>query len=672
MENFSFGAITTLPPELIQQICADKCISRDDLKSLRLVSRHFTGGATKLLFYRVCLSKLKTDRHAFLNVAARPHLAEAVRVLVWLELTDGDLGIGPHLFHLDNLTRNDRTLSSKDGDATEEIYLELIAQVRDALWTTTRYLLEPDSSIATVHTQTTAIEEFRPHLYAAIDAMNLHTIISQPMHPLRALTKSLTGYPLTAQVLISDTPNFAIPPTNDGFYSLLGFAMARSSSIKPITRLHLADEGHYSSITRLQGSFLPAFPHLTHIDLCISLVGNLSDLNHLTTCLHAAANLTHLRLCAERGKSYFDPVEEGEEYHTKDENEDEDSLDRRSMFDLLLCHPDAHWTRLQSLHLEDLWFSTVCFVRFAQRHASSLRCLRIDSCRLTAGLVLSLARITGLRLEQFIALPSVASDETVYISEARLLAFVNSNGTDIGLRESLYNNAPAYIRTHASVFDSEHCASGAICDSRGGDAFRRGYSLDEVHALDVENEDVRDGDNWTYERGGCWERPLEKGDLEIRHEHGEYAREHISHLKRWREAPRWMWGRADDGRGDVYYWLVDGDDGRWAGNLTEIWRFEHRNGKFAFGYDPLEFFEDWEGSEAGDISEPTPFGWTFRNYLLEQKSGQSDPNPWNPVPERAVKYHEDQDPIIGSMERPEDVYTRDANFVGPYEWCDSD
>ena len=664
MENVLITGITDLAPELIRQIFKDTCISRDDLKSLRLFCRHFTGEATRLLFYRVCISNLKRDRDAFLNVAARPHLAGAVRVLAWYELTEGELGLQPYF----NLLYNDRTLTGEDIENPSDFYRDIVAQARDAFWIPTHYLYPRESDIETTPPpkQADVLEMFRPHFYAALDAMNLHTIISQPMDPYRLLTKSLTDYPITVQLLLRDTLNTQ-PQMNDGFYDLLGPAMARYTTTKPITRLYFADESKDSSLIRLDESFLPAFVHLTHIDLCISRVSNLLGLKNLNACLQAAASLSHLRLCFERSVSYFMPHWEGVGYHAEDEDENKDSLDRKSMFDLLLCDADAHWTKLQSLHLEDLWFPTFSVLRFVRKHASSLRYLRTDSCRLTAGVVLSLAGIPGLRLEQLVVLPTVASEETVSVSETRLLAFVNGGGTDTGLREALSLNATRYIRSHASVFDSDHWSTAAICDSRGRDGFDLGYSTKELDVLDVENGDVRDGENWAYEKGGCWERPFEKGYLETEEEHDEYTREQISHLKRCREAPRWMWGRADDGRGDVYYWVVDSEDGRWAGNLTEIWRFEHRNGKIAFGDDPLEFFEDWEGSEAGDISEPTPFGWEFSTYLLEQKSGQSDPNPWRSVPEeRALKYDEDQDPTIG------DEFSADANRVGPYDWCDYD
>jgi hypothetical protein len=626
--------ITVLPGELIQQIFADACISRDDLKSLRLLCRAVTEEATQLLFYRICLSKLKTDRYAFLNVATRPRLARAVRVLAWYELAEDELSLSPlqkpPAANLD-LANDDYWNSPLRTEESEDIYPNLVAQARDAFWIPTQSLREPDVTDEKLYVQIAAIEEFRPHFYAALDAMpSLHTVVIQPMHPYRRLTKSLTGYLLTAQLLQRGMMT-AQSQMNEGFYSLLGPAMARRSSTNtPITRLHFADESQRTSLIRLRPALLPAFTPLTHIDLCISHLGNPLDLDSLGACLRAAANLTHLRLCCERGTSSF---ADGEE--------------RKAVFDILLCHPAAHWVRLCSLHLDDLWFSTVHLLRFARKHASSLRCLRADSCSLTAGAVASLAGIAGLRLERFVTLPSSAHEDNIYMSEARVLAFLNSSGADIALGQALSENALAHVRTHAAVFDLECWATGAICDSRGRDGLRRGYTINEIDVLDLENGDVRDGDGFGHEEGSCWEMPFERVHLGIHGmvEEHEYASEQASHLKRGREAPRWMWGRGNDGRGDVYNWVVENEDGpRGVGHPTEMWRFEHRNGEVAFGEDPLEFWEDWEGSETGDVVEATPFGWEFRSYLLGQKSGRSPPNPWRTVPEeRAVQYYEDQD-----------------------------
>ncbi|KAF0319979.1 hypothetical protein GQ607_012747, partial [Colletotrichum asianum] len=59
-----------------------------------------------------------------------------------------------------------------------------------------------------------------------------------------------------------------------------------------------------------------------------------------------------------------------------------------------------------------------------------------------------------------------------------------------------------------------------------------------------------------------------------------YAREHMSHLRHLEQF------KAGGGEGPA------------------MWHFKERNGEEAWGEDPLEFWPDWEGSEAGDVREP--------------------------------------------------------------------
>lgn len=90
-----------------------------------------------------------------------------------------------------------------------------------------------------------------------------------------------------------------------------------------------------------------------------------------------------------------------------------------------------------------------------------------------------------------------------------------------------------------------------------------------------------------------------------------YAREDDDYLMRQLRSPRWGWGR--DGDGQIWYWEVLGNKGN--GYSTEKWHFRHRNGEEAYGEDPLEFWTDWQGSEAGDVAEATPFGWRFEAFV---------------------------------------------------------
>ncbi|RSL43667.1 hypothetical protein CEP54_014982 [Fusarium duplospermum] len=90
-----------------------------------------------------------------------------------------------------------------------------------------------------------------------------------------------------------------------------------------------------------------------------------------------------------------------------------------------------------------------------------------------------------------------------------------------------------------------------------------------------------------------------------------YEREDDEHLMRQLRSPRWGWGRDEKDR--IWYWQVLGNNGH--GYQTEQWLFRHRNGEEALGEDPLDFWSDWQGSEAGDVAEATPFGWRFQAFV---------------------------------------------------------
>ncbi|KAM0553330.1 hypothetical protein ACHAPJ_007343 [Fusarium lateritium] len=84
-----------------------------------------------------------------------------------------------------------------------------------------------------------------------------------------------------------------------------------------------------------------------------------------------------------------------------------------------------------------------------------------------------------------------------------------------------------------------------------------------------------------------------------------------------KNAPRWDWGRDDDG--GVWYWQVPNTDGHATyGHETEMWLFEH-NGEHAYGQDPLEVWADWDdGPDSEDKATPTPYGRGVLQFLLQE------------------------------------------------------
>ncbi|KAH6664807.1 hypothetical protein F5X68DRAFT_195403 [Plectosphaerella plurivora] len=141
-----------------------------------------------------------------------------------------------------------------------------------------------------------------------------------------------------------------------------------------------------------------------------------------------------------------------------------------------------------------------------------------------------------------------------------------------------------------------------------------------------------------------------------------YANEAISYLRnrgnlysdhdvRLNPAPRWYFARDDL---NVMHYRRVNPEHEIGGFPTENWWFIHHSGEKACGEEPLEFFSDWEGSEASDMQEPTPFGWQLlranklwpvgtgwqeeleREYNLEQKGVQD---------RFTTSYVEEEDPI---------------------------
>ncbi|KAF4993777.1 hypothetical protein FGRMN_6251 [Fusarium graminum] len=88
-----------------------------------------------------------------------------------------------------------------------------------------------------------------------------------------------------------------------------------------------------------------------------------------------------------------------------------------------------------------------------------------------------------------------------------------------------------------------------------------------------------------------------------------YDQEDESHLLRIEGGPLWDWGLDEDSK--VWYWQTTSN----MGHATEMWRFEH-NGEYAYGSDPLEFWDDWY-NEPEDKVEATPFGWNLALFVTK-------------------------------------------------------
>lgn len=79
--------LRSLPFDILRLIVWDEEPTGDDVACLRLTCKEFNSAAASRLFYRISLSKLKSDRDAFLSICHAPVLAAHVREVEWLEVS---------------------------------------------------------------------------------------------------------------------------------------------------------------------------------------------------------------------------------------------------------------------------------------------------------------------------------------------------------------------------------------------------------------------------------------------------------------------------------------------------------------------------------------------------------------------------------------------------------
>lgn len=679
-------SLTHLPIEILNYVLA--YASHDDLKSVRLTCVRLADPVTQILFRSICISKLWTDRHNFLRIAAQPHLASAVRILTWYELagqaaellgqgrSDGSRDDVDDLLdrlaeqasaafwlpdvdfpHCDvvaagwwlELNEDESENDEDDGDEFsdgEDVdsngeWIEKEEQRKKQNQGETQSgHREPSIVKIRIQARQAAIKQFLPLFLAAIDAMpELNTIVSQRMHHLRHLPmpeddNSGPVYPMTAQLF--QRRFFTTKQSNEGFFSFLVPAMKQRAAAaaatatssthncpSPITRLHFSDEGASMCMRRLDMSFTQACPSLTHIDLCIGHFQHFLHLRPLMRVIQAAENLESLHICFERGSLPNN--------YSSDENEQA----AISILDYLLAQPYSRWERLRSLHLTSVCFSKRTLFSIVQGLASSLRYLRFDDCDITFETLVPLAFIRGSSLESIvITTADDSNNQGVQIRELFLLDVINSDDPNVPLQFQALGVPPtSLVRTHEVRHDLDGWTTMAISSTRG---HLHNYDLNgeytpvELRRLDDENDDYRNSFWNTFERGLTLPDSIPKSvrednengpvntndseyedDSDSQPHPSSYAPEYASHLRRLHNSPRWNWSANKDRQ--VFYWALEPHE--CGGNPTETWRFIHRNGEIATGNEPLDYWSDWEGSEAGDVSEPTPLGVYFHNFV---------------------------------------------------------
>ncbi|KAI1207855.1 uncharacterized protein F4807DRAFT_168411 [Annulohypoxylon truncatum] len=432
----------------------------------------------------------------------------------------------------------------------------------------------------------------------------LHTLVSQPMHPCRLLTKSPTHYPITAQLLSGGLGSIASNITQTT-HALLHLGLRMHPPRQPklgLTRFHYADIHEQSALPRIGLKYLPLlFPKLTHLDMCISVTQSRRDLYELQDFIMKAKNLTHLRLCFER--SYTSFFEIGPSFESGSH--------------IVLSHPGSHLPKLRYLYITDTQIAYHNLLRFVKRHASTLRFLRVEEnmppeiIETFAGMMMS----HKLDLDDLVVLPSNPDEcfPVIPFDDDFKNGEILRNGTAEAYAAT---NDLACITGMEPRYDINSWRTAAIVDSRYPFSLLGCVDPGDIKFLDAENGDWRDPSGYTF--------PIEDDeniDQDPEQDVAE-AREHASHMKRLRESPWWVFESLFNGqplpfhRTDAQRIAMQNNVGDLPVCPTEVWRFQHRNGEVAFANDPLEYWEDWEGSQAGDSAIPTPYGLDGGNVHL--------------------------------------------------------
>ncbi|KAM0326734.1 hypothetical protein ACHAQA_006607 [Verticillium albo-atrum] len=727
-DAFPDASLVSLPAELVDQILIH--LPTEDVASLRLTSRHLLPIATSTLFRTIHISPLYRDRHTFLRIAACPHLALAVRNVVWYELADGPasvavlrlLATGDSSYPIGHWAFTEFADVDRPSDTPDLNASMLPRVVREAnahfWWRVPASRLEGSLATLGTHEEFEAAEhEFYPLFLEALEHMQgLVSVVSMPMPPLRDVRpKGSDSYPFSSQIFQSGSEG-RTEDRNLGLKSFLLPAMgmlAQRKSGPIVQRLHLADEGINTCLATIDTGLklvCEGLGPLTHLDLCVSSRQSVSHGDYedcVLRFLRLTVNLTHLTLCFER----------------------EARKDWRSTTGSLLSRL-PHFPKLVSVTFNSISGSTDHFVAFVGKHAKTLQEVYLESFFLDPEALRSMAAMKELRLRRFVVLPHKEYEEwdESFDSdvEGSILDFVNSGGSGAVQDDALFRvftetirtKPPGFppavvfevvvdepvandedsdwiewdtreheaVQTHPAVYDANGWTTAAICDSRNqgralyhsGDIFdldeeagdlrenrdtenERTYGSRNVETADLIAERVESDDESIFSTAQDQSMPIRKDTqmMDEENDHSQHTRVQLFYRDRHAPSsndelvPRWFFARNSDPEADpssaFCYRPAQPEDIRT--HMTETWHFQHRNGEEAWGDEPLEFWEFWEGSEAGDIAEATPYGAALDKFMLEADVGEG----WEELFARAEWwgwYDAELDPLVS---HPDDV-----------------
>ena len=554
------NSITSLPIELLDEVLV--LLSPSEWKALRLTSRALEVYAAQFLFRRIRLSTLRVHYEAFLEISTSSRLSRLPRQLVWYECNP---------FLLKDKEKVQDWYSCREGAETtvggeshqelRELCNELASNIQTIEWMPTGFLVD---STLDPRLQG-APKSFIDRLAIAFEALpNIQTFISRAAPD--DLVLSNTGYKFTAGIVPDLTPGLR----NMGLAIILTYISTSSNA--NIKNLYWADAQSLSSSRYLGDACVEAFKHFTSIDICLSRFDSVLESQKLISALCTARDLKNLKVCFEQQRDEYGFLGQLSKHKANDQ----------------LNQPI--WSSLSSFTVVEAEFRMDHLLNFLQRHAASIRHLRLHMCiyrgqhtrhpggnQCSCGwnnLMEAMANLKKLNLNSIEILQTRRGD---YVNADKLVQFINNKGPSPFTGDQPYK----FIMTNEMVqlpddyvqWSPRGVGSGSILDAAESPLTPRSY--------------------WVLRR--------------------------VQNFTVW-------WDQKVPGPGAYE---------------TEKWLFEHKDGSFAYGDDPWEYFSDWESDGDGDddssdssdsealprrnFATESPFGPTFDAFCKKGEWGQGDP-----------------------------------------------
>ena len=626
-----------IPAEIFNEIVQQ--LPGKDLKAIRLTCHSLSTAATGFVFSRVHFSLLKADHDAFFNVCARKHLRDCVRQLVWYDLPSWPYINDDRIFNID-LNASLGSITDENAEIQPALAAELHQSdevIRDLLprlskaYHESLWIRNPASVNFARRFEDSGIEVLKVFFSRFVESLisfpRLRDIIERPLPPDRVIAAT-NGYELHAGIL----RGFDNWGTDPGISFLLEAirvsrlklqedigapetslreGMKVSEKTLAIKSLHISEMPWYQVFHHIDRSHTRVFEKLTTIDLCVGNQGSIRNeitCGNLAACIQASTLLTRLKICMENlptepfgypSQVDIDPKTKAQAFHTLFFN--------------------ARWPRLKSLELVDITFGVEDMQKLLTSHSSSLRDIDLQECTPYNGrwmsLLQHLAEDSHVRLNSF----RVTQHQTcIYWDEEELLACVNTKREAGGppLSSLLAHSAENLI------FDTDAWPAVADFDAR---TWPRAYHhhSNQSHAIeddlvDDSNSEASDEDNSTATQ----------------------------------EAPLWALSRLGGRCGLVIFHSttakgVHSYDAQFPDtrtHATRVWKITRADGSFVYSdpvedgevVEPLEYFEDWDDEDEGNVIEPTPYGWEFNAFVASRR--QMGPCDMNLVPKDAAAY----------------------------------